>query len=333
MKDVSLDLKQFQMKDGRLNDGRLARYWRKEVIQWHNTSTLVDLYNECLEETCGPISIRWWQRMEKENKLPKDLKRRWVIATLLHIPPAYLGLTALDPLLPHLGTLKISPTASPGPIDVISYETRLGEIWSSPYETLDEVFLRINFLQDNLLYGTDQQKKTAAPLLSQYLLLFGNMHRARGDLSTAIAYLDRAITLAEEKKYLDVYAKALYLRGYTLYERWRTSLKSNEERTDFHAALCDLSVAEGVARGTSWMALNGAILGLKGTLLAYQTQDQHDRSQVVKVTREAGTIISSSSFRQDQYFLTIDKEWYHIGQAKAYAVYNAPRKLDKNLSM
>jgi hypothetical protein len=80
------------------------------------------------------------------------------------------------------------------------------------------------------------------------------------------------------------------------------------------------------------MALNGAILGLKGTLLAYQTQDQHDRSQVVKVTREAGTIISSSSFRQDQYFLTIDKEWYHIGQAKAYAVLGWYKSADEELS-
>jgi hypothetical protein len=40
-----------------------------------------------------------------------------------------------------LEPLKISPTAKPGPLDVVAYETRLGEIWASPYEALDEVFL------------------------------------------------------------------------------------------------------------------------------------------------------------------------------------------------
>jgi hypothetical protein len=31
MKDVSLDLKQFQMEDGSVNDGLLTRYWRKTL--------------------------------------------------------------------------------------------------------------------------------------------------------------------------------------------------------------------------------------------------------------------------------------------------------------
>jgi hypothetical protein len=39
--------------------------------------------------------------MEKENSFPQDMKRRWVIATLLNISPAYLGLTTLDPLIPR----------------------------------------------------------------------------------------------------------------------------------------------------------------------------------------------------------------------------------------
>jgi hypothetical protein len=321
MKETPLDVKPFQMKDSEVNDGRLVRFWRKEVIQWHNTATLVDLYNEFLEETYGPISIRWWQRMEKDNKIPQDIKRRWVIATLLNIPPVYLGLTALDPIISHIETFKIAPTAKPGPIDVVEYETRLGEIWLSPYEAFDEVFVRVNLLQESVLYGTDQQKKDAAPLLCQYLLLFGNLQRARGNLPTAIAYLDKAIALSKEKSYLDFYAKALYLRGYTYYERWRTSLKRDEEKADLQVSLDDLNIAEKVVKDTSSknMALKGAILDLKGELLAHQAQDKQDRSQVVKVTREAGAIIDSSSFQPDQYFFAINEDWLHIGNAHKYA--------------
>ena len=47
------------------------------------------------------ITVRWVQRVEKENKVPVDLKRRWIIATLLSIPPASFGLQALPAVIPQ----------------------------------------------------------------------------------------------------------------------------------------------------------------------------------------------------------------------------------------
>jgi hypothetical protein len=90
---VEVDLNAFKTANGEVDDDKLLRYWRKDVMQWYNTHEIVDLYNEFLNED---VSVRWYQRMEKENKLPADLKRRWVIARILDLPVIYLGLSASE---------------------------------------------------------------------------------------------------------------------------------------------------------------------------------------------------------------------------------------------
>ena len=137
MPTVKLDLKDFLLNDGSVDYGKLVRVWRKEVLQWHNTAAIVDLYNEEIEEedSLPAISVRWWQRMEKENRVPVDKKRRWLIATILNISPLYLGLDLPKPLVEQPDEIKISAPANAVTLDSIGYANRLNEIWSSPYSS------------------------------------------------------------------------------------------------------------------------------------------------------------------------------------------------------
>src|SRR5579859_4973262 len=89
--------------DQSVHYGEVIRHWRKEVIRCP-LGSLLELYNE----TFGTEwSRRWWERMEKENKVPTDIGRRLVIATMLNIPFADLGIRLplaekKQPLVPFL---------------------------------------------------------------------------------------------------------------------------------------------------------------------------------------------------------------------------------------
>jgi hypothetical protein len=124
--------------------------------------------------------------------------------------------------------------------------------------------------------------------------------------------------LSKEKGYLDLYAKALYLRGHAFSDRWDTNPMRNEKRADFLAAQRDMNQAQKSSPENP--TLKGAILGFRGNLLAQTAQDKQDRKDALKVAKASGTIINASSFRQDPYFLSINEEWYHIEIAQTYAV-------------
>jgi hypothetical protein len=165
MLDVEIDLKDFTMADGEVDYGKLARYWRKDVIQWHNTHELVALYNEFLNED---VSIRWWQRMEKQNKVPVDHKRRWVIAKLLGIPVMYLGLPFSE-IAAYSEEVKL-PIPTTKAVNLREYEKRLLEMWASPYGKLEEALTRIYALQRAFVYGGDQQRKQVSHIFMRSIL-------------------------------------------------------------------------------------------------------------------------------------------------------------------
>jgi hypothetical protein len=84
------------------------------------------LYGRAL--TGRPITERWVQMQTKANSFPEDGERRWVIANLLNIPPALLGVTHLDELLEQPQTLG-TPVAKSTAIDLAEYRARLPLYW------------------------------------------------------------------------------------------------------------------------------------------------------------------------------------------------------------
>jgi hypothetical protein len=322
---VEIDLNAFKTANGEVGDDKLLRYWRKDVIEWHNTREIVDLYNEFLNED---VSIRWWQRLEKENRVPADLKRRWVIARLLDIPAVYLGLAVSEIAPPYSDKIKL-PIPTTKAVNTHQYNKRLLELWASPYGNQDEVLMRIYALQEALLYGSQEQREQVAYLLCQYLVLCGAIQRGAAYLSSAIWYLSKAIELAKERAYDELLIKALYQRGYCFYEKWRVS---QDKVADHHYLLQvkrDIDAAkikmEKAQKRFISSALQGAILDLYGRVLASMPQDEKDRTIAVNKIDEAGNIIRSTSFQHDEHFLQIDQDWYLLGKAQIYLTLGSPK--------
>jgi hypothetical protein len=323
--DATVDAKNFTMADGRIDNGKLIRYWRKDIIQWHNTHELVALYNEFLNED---VSIRWWQRMEKENKVPVDHKRRWVIARILDLPALYLGIPVAEEMLPFGDKIQL-PTPTTKGVNIHRYNKRLPELWASPYGRQDEVLVRIYALQEAWLYGGQEQREQVAYLLCQYLVLCGNIQRAAAYLNSAIWYLNKAIELAKEKAYDELLIKALYQRSYCFYERWRISQDKAADHSVLIQAKSDIDAAkarmEKAQKSFISSALQGAILDLYAGVLASMPQDEKDRTTAVNKIDEAGNIIRSTSFQHDQHFLRIDQDWYLLGKAQIYLALGSPK--------
>ena len=111
--------------DKNVHYGEIVRHSRKDLKC--RVSSLVEIYNE----TFGTdYSQRWWERMEKDDKLPTDVDRRLVIAAMLQIPLANLGIRLPQTqkkqlLIPFLTGKTV--------IDVPEYRNHLAGLWSSKY--------------------------------------------------------------------------------------------------------------------------------------------------------------------------------------------------------
>ncbi len=339
MQHITIDVSRFLGEDGTLNEGNLLRFWRKEVMQWTNAQTLADLYNECMEED-EEISVRWIQRMEKKQILPYDEKRRWILATLLNIPPAYLGLKSIESSSSTSTEIKLLlPMHAATPVDISAYENKLREVWRAPYTILDEVLARIYVLQDALLHGQKEQRADVAHLLCEYHIAASNMQRAQGYFSSAISYLDKAVTLAQEKEYHALEVKALYMRGYSYFERWRITPNREEVRIDLLRAMKDAYAAMTLACAKQEkgvppisLALKGAALDQWGWMLAYDAHDKRDRHAALDSIDSAAAIVNAKSFQQDPNFLQINADWLTLSKAQAYVAFGWSRSALAELS-
>lgn len=309
---LKIDIGQFLIASGEVHIDGFIRYWRKEVLGWHNAQTLTNLYNAFMDDD-EAVSIKWVERMEKTNKVPADLKRRWILATLLHIPPAYFGLR-LDAVIGSAELPVLAPSQQRGSLDLQEYQGSLKRFWRSVNtkkpEKMVEAVARVNTLQDALLYGNGQQHQQAAQLLCGYLISCGNVHRYQGYFQGALDYLDKAVILAKERNFEQLYTKALYMSGFTLFNRWSQNTTNQNDLSNainyFNAAQNRLRYADD--------ALRGAILADLGRALACATQDAHDKLQAMHTLDSAEGIVGRY-FSEE--FLRVDEEWYHIDRAEA----------------
>lgn len=328
------DLLLFLGVDGKVDEGRLSRHYRKNVRGWKNAQILVDLYNELLSEN---ISVRWVQRMEQQNRVPVDKVRRLVLATLLNIPPTYLGLTALKPLTQFQENIQIMLPTKATPVDIVEYKGKLRDFWKSNHRNskelgcIPEIVTCIYNLQKALLYGKSEQREAMALLLCQYLILSGNVHRYQGYLTTAITYFDDALALANERGYNKLYAKASYLRGFTYFNEWVSSGQEREAQQKLVAAISDFHAAQQYISLLS-QPLQAALLADSGRALAYQSQDTRDRLEAMSRIDQAEKLVNATGFENEAHFLRIDTDWVLLDKAEAYLKSGWPSSAIEELS-
>jgi hypothetical protein len=308
----------FVTTDGRRDYGQLIRTWRKHVRGWRSAEIVVSLYNEALIAAHEPpVSVRWWQHMEKENAVPMDEKRRRLIQILLGIPPTLLGLPELVVSSPPP---ENTVSTVQRPLDLQEYGERLTTLWrtTKKQEICAELVSRIHSLQNTLLYGSSYERETISSLLCEYLIATGNTYRYHGYFSTGIEYLDKAITLAQEKAYADLQIKALYIRGFALFNQWTTNLHRNHPAL-LHASR-DFATAAQLA-ATSKVALSPslrtAIATDGGRAQSYRTQDIQDRRLVMKSIDSGAEHARQIQAQHIEKFLRVDAEWVHITKAEA----------------
>ncbi|MEO6890442.1 MAG: hypothetical protein ABI456_13740, partial [Ktedonobacteraceae bacterium] len=316
--------------NGEPDYGQMIRFWRKHVLGWKNAGIVVDLYNEQARFVGEQeISVRWWQRMEHNNLVPTDQRRRRLIQVLLHIPPAYLAMTALAPFLSaeDAGTLFVAlPHRSPD-LDLHTLKPRLATFWRSRETKKPAVFAELisstAALEQAVLYGTAPQRAHATLLLCQYLIAAGNACRYQGHMNIALAYIEKALTLAHERKpdddqYALLFLKALYIRGFTHFNRWTNAGQDRE--ADLVDAIADFDEAATLMHQASYAvpsAICAAILADGGRACSYRAQDRADTLAALKSIDQAGNQVSASTFSNDSQFLRVDTEWFHIDKAEA----------------
>lgn len=273
-------------------------------------------------------------RVVQKNRVSVDEKRRWIIATLLNIPPAYLGLSALQPILHQQEQLKIVVATKMPQVDIEEYKIRLKNLWRSNYantkdpQVLPEVVARTYMLQDALLYGKEEQRSHIASLLCNYLIICANIYRYQGYFTNALRYFNRALTLAKERNYYELYTKALYLRGFTFFNRW-TLWQHGQTGTDLLLAQRDMEAAQkyiGTYKQKIAFSqpLQAAVLADGGRAQAYAVQDNQDRLAAIRRIAVGCKIVSASSFQEDPYFLRIDADWCILDKAEASTVCGWP---------
>lgn len=327
-----MSLDRFVSDEGELNYGQIVRFWRKHVLGWKSAQILVDLYNEqaqYIQES--EISIRWWQRMEQFNQVPIDQRRRRLIQVLLGIPPAYLGLTALAPLSIMDESVVLPAQSTSGhTLDLRAYQQGLTTYWRSRETKKPPVFAEllscVGTLEQAVLYGPARQRDQATSLLCHYLIVAGNACRYQGHMKVALNYLERALALAREREYDDLLLKALYIRGFTKFNRW-TNWPGDERDADLTDAMNDFAGAFTLlqhSRQPVSAALSAAILADGGRASSYQTQDRQDALVALRQIDQAGKLMHTGNFVNDEQFLHIDQEWYHIDKAEALIAAGMP---------
>lgn len=241
--------------------------------------------------------------MENNNAGLDSITRRRILADMLKIPPVLLGLAALDALIPTTEKPKISEHP-----DFQSFSLALPSYWekhlnSTAKRDVDKLLLKIGVLHDAVLYAKGEDKNTVVELLCRYHILVAFIVDDHPQFQTALLHLNRAALLAQSLENKELYAAALYRRGNALFVKGDTA-----------AAIQDynLSLENAVSE-----QLRGALLLKLGQAQAKAASNQKEFSSALKILDRGGLIASRGGFGDDEHFLRLRVDRYHLDKASA----------------
>jgi len=295
-----------------LQDMREAKGWSPDQFG--------RLYGQALRDK--PIKGKTIQRMEQMNELPKSEKRRYVLAQLLDIPLALVGLGYLEQ---SLLTEKETPKA----LNLVEYRATLNEYWNKHYtgtaqETIADVKKRINKLHSVFPYTYTSEKSTMIELLCGFNIIVGDIERDQQHYSSAMKHLNNAVVVARENENYTFYAAALLDRGGTFLDKGQTAIVHNgklgtttrylkQALHDFSAAL-ELEKVHPLPNDVKGTALTG--LGIAQSHLAEDTQDLN---QALTWMDKTEILIGQNDSKENEYRFTATGKFaegeYHVDRA------------------
>jgi tetratricopeptide (TPR) repeat protein len=303
-------------KNSRPNYGAILQYFR-HLIGW-TADELAFYYSEALGLDDAVITASWVSHMENDNKVPTDLKRRWILACLLGIPPMLFGLEPLERAISGLFTWE--------KVDVQEYHLTLENYsrgWHaySVFQAAEDIKQRISTLYHEAPHALE--KKEMYKLLCGYLVLLGGIAHAHMKFDAAIDYYSRAVMIAKQEKFYDLWAYALCERGGVYVERGEltTGLKSYETAQQYFAKAVPNAQAAQNVMGKVQPMLRGIILSKTGIAYASIAQDENEFKKALDALDQAHAYIEKKGDDIGIIGAILDEERYHLDRAHAYLAY------------
>ena len=322
---------------GRANYGELLRYTRK--MHHISIEDVAMLYGKIIE--ADPVTKRHIRRMEHDDSFfPNDLNRRWVLATLLRMPPdlmAYLSLQAIT--ADHLGEISEKPLfpISTRALDTDEYYKTLQKYWLNGYprgveNAIVDVKRRIYLLKDKALCEFALEKPVMTRLLCGYKILLADIAHEQQFYTEAKHYLTEAFDIAGARQCYDLQAMALLRR-----------MMVHKNNGDFGSALSDFARAQQLEALSNFSKKTlpkdksstievpqqlkhpiasapqiwGWMLTLASKSEAHLAADEGGRLAALKHLDEAEKRAQPISTEDFQFFVTFDKERYFLDSAEA----------------
>jgi tetratricopeptide (TPR) repeat protein len=308
------------------NYGAILRHYR--LLRGWTAERLACLYSEALglddDHLITPSLV---YIMENQNKVPKDRKRRKILARLLGIPPFLFGLEPLEKVIS-------SDLFTWEKVDVQEYrltlenycrsDVRQGWHSGSIIQVINDIKLRISNLHNKAPYSSE--KKVMRELLCGYSLLLGNIAHDYMELEAAIDYFNNAVNIAEEEQLYNLWAFALCQKGIAYRTRGdlTAGLKGyGEALADFKQSALSLQNAQQLSPKAQ-PVIRGLVASRSGTAYASVAQDEHEFAEALKTLDAGGQVIGQRS--NDPSLLIpalLNEELLSMDRAFAYLIYPA----------
>jgi hypothetical protein len=209
---------------GPCNYGAVLRYFRKrmdwqvwELALYYSTALRQEGFDD---EEVKLVTAQRIYAMENQNKVPRDQKRRWILARLLDIPPMLFGLEAAHPMAVsgREPASAITTLLTWQRVDMQEYRIALARLCTSWHTTtlsdaVTDIKRRIQSLHSDIPFRTSPDKEALSRLLCEYYFLSARIADDQGASEIGIELLSRAIIIAEGEKRYDLYAYALRVRA------------------------------------------------------------------------------------------------------------------------
>lgn len=304
-----------QEKNGRPNYGAILHYFRR--LKGWTAAYLAFLYSEALgnEEI---ITVRWIYRMEHNNEVPIDEKKRWILARLVDIPFSLFGLEALERTIPGLFSWE--------KVDVQEYRLTLetynrGWHLTTVFQYVSDIKRRIGDLYREASHSSE--KREMYKLLCGYLILLGDIAHDHMEFHTAIDHFNSAVMIAEQEKFYDLWAFALRQKGNVYEERGEIvgGLRGYKNaKSDFEQATLNYQAAEQLSPKVS-PALRGIVMNSAGVAYAYTARDKGELDTALNVLETSSKEIGKMADDLSLIHARLDEERYHLNRATAYLAY------------
>lgn len=317
-------------KHGRPNYGfilyvhRLRRGWTGAILAF--------LYSEALGNEF--ITANWIYIMEKQNKVPIDEGRRWILARLLDIPPKLFGLVPLAGGVAELQEEIVRGSRREKTVDVVEYRAALEKYCTQSMagthrEAVVDVQRRIRNLEHTIHFTYSPEKEQMIRLLCEYLIFQAIEAQRKVRFSEAIAIFSDVIVVAETHKLYDIWAHALRQRGVAYVDHGEliaglvdfAAVKRNFEMAaaNFDAAIKLKTYLSPVRYG---LVLNAA-----GHGYIHVAKDDQQMKEALKLLDESAKAIGKDG-DQSTISAKLDEERYHLTRGEALLTPHNPTLRD-----